>query len=536
MSKVFRLVSIQIGAVLTDMLSIGNSRNKKSKATGYGGLALFIVLMSGVSLMYCSMIASGLKMFNSLELLPVLVMAATSLVSLVTTIFKVKGTIFGFRDYDMVMSLPVSTAGMVASRVILLYAVNMVFTAIIMIPAMLVYGAVAKPGVIYVLISIITLFFIPLVPIVLASVLGTIVAYAASRFRYTNLFHILFSIVMFLGYLFLSMNMGDAGQEFADMSRALTEQVNSTYPLAPLYSKAVIHYDIVAMLMFIGISLLAFLLYTLVIGKCFKWLNSKMLTGSTRTKFKMGELKARSPFFAVYWKEMKRFFSTPIYVLNTGFGVILLTLGALALLFVTSPLADLLNLHFKIEEILSMPQFSGMLGSFGPLFVSFFIMMSSTTMASISLEGKNLWILKSLPVSTKTIFHAKIAVNLAILSPILLDIVIIGFVLNYDLIQGLIIILTTIVCSIFVSVYGLLVNLKFPNFDWTTETTVVKQSAAALVCVLTGMGIVGLQYLLIYLIPNTSLAYFIYIGLMAIVDCILYHKLMVYGTSRFREF
>jgi len=535
MDKVIHLIRMQIGAILIDMLSIGNFGTKKSKESGYGGLVLFVIIMSGVSFMYSIMIAGGLEVFNSLEILPPLFMAFTSLTSLITTIFKVKGTIFGFRDYDMVMSLPISTAGIVASRVFFLYAINMVFAAIIMIPALLVYGVMAQPGILFVLNSIVTLFFIPLVPIILASVLGTVIAYVASKFRYRNFFQIVLSLLLFVGFMLLSINTGDTGQKIAQMSRILTEKINAYYPLAALYTKAVIHYDVTAMLSFIGISVLTFLLYTIGIGRCFKWLNTKMLTGITGMKFKMEELKTNSPFSALFRKEMKRFFTTPTYVLNTGFGVILLTLGAVALLFITSPLADLLNLHFKIEELLSMPQFAGMLGDFAPVAISFFMIMSSTTMASISLEGKQLWILKSLPVSIKTIFRAKIAFNLAIVSPILVDTVIISFALNYDLFQGLLILLMAVVYALFISMFGLLVNLKFPNFHWTSETIVVKQSAASMVCVFAGMGIVFVQYACVYVIPDKALAHLIWIGLVAAADFILYRMLHTYGMQRFLE-
>jgi ABC-2 type transport system permease protein len=72
--------------------------------------------MSAISFFYSFMVGSGLKMFNSLDILPALMMAVTCVIILMTTVFKVKGTVFGFRDYDMVMSLPVSIGGIVASR------------------------------------------------------------------------------------------------------------------------------------------------------------------------------------------------------------------------------------------------------------------------------------------------------------------------------------------------------------------------------------------------------------------------------------
>lgn len=535
MKKVISLVRIQIAAVLTDMLALGNSRNKKSKAVGYGRLSIFIILMSFVSFLYCTMIAGGLKMFDSLELLLPLMMAVTSTVSLMTTIFKVKGTIFGFRDYDLVMSLPVSTREIVASRVSLLYVVNMVFTAIIMIPAMVVYGLMADPSILFFINSIISLFFIPMVPIILASILGTVIAYAASRFRHTNLLNILFSIMIFVGIMVFSLGMGDSGQELVNFSRTMTQKVNTMYPLAGLYTNAVIRKDMVSLLGFIGISLLAFFLYSFLIGRCFKWMNSKMLVGASRTKFVMGDLKACSPFSALYHKEIKRFFATPVYMLNTGFGVVLLTIGTIVLIFMKSPLAELFHLKLDMKQMLASPQFGEAFGGYGPLMVSFFIYMSSTTMASISLEGKNLWILKSLPVPAKTIFLAKIAVNLTILAPVLLDVILIGMVLQVPFYQGIVLLLTVVVCAFFVSIFGLLINLRFPNFNWTSETIAVKQSAASVVCVFTGMGVIALQYLLLFLQLDITLTYLVYIGIMGIADAVLYRILLSYGSKRFCE-
>ena len=129
MKKVIRLLSVQIWMVLGEMLSVGRSQNKKPKVL-YAGVAFFTLLMTSVSFMYNFMIGTGLRYFNSLELLPALIMAATSLMIAMTTVFKIKGTIFGFRVYDMVMSLPISTGGIVACRVIILYAFNFLFVII----------------------------------------------------------------------------------------------------------------------------------------------------------------------------------------------------------------------------------------------------------------------------------------------------------------------------------------------------------------------------------------------------------------------
>lgn len=536
MNKVKRLVSIQIGSVLTDMLSLGNSRKRSSKAFGYGGLTLFVVLMTFLSFMYVAMISEGLRMFNSLDILPSLMMAATSVLVLMTTIFKVKGTIFAFKDYDLVMSLPVSTRGIVASRLLLLYVINMVFVSIIMIPTTLVYGIMANPRLEFYIISLIALFFIPLVPIALASILGTFVAYLSSRFRHKNLLNIIYSIIMVLFIMFFSAFIGDGGQELVDISRLLTNQVNDLYPLASLYTKAAISYDILSLIIFIGISVVIFILYSLVVGRSFKWLNSKMLTGASGIKFKMGEQKVSSPLAALYKKEMKRFFTTPVYVLNTGFGVILATLGIIALLVIESPIGEYLNISFDIGQYMSVPELGGAIGVFGPLMISFFIMLTSTTSASISLEGKNIWILKSLPVSEKTIFFSKLGVNITVLAPLIIDIFILLLILKVDYIIGLIMIIIGILSMIFVSTFGLLINTILPNFNWTTETVVVKQSASTLVSMLGGILLMGIQYLLLAFVQGEIVAHIIYMGLLIVVNVIIYSALMSYGARKFRGF
>ncbi len=520
MKKVMRLVSIQLWAVLGDMLSIGNARKKKPKVL-YVGVLLFILLMSCISFFYSFMIGSGLKMFDSLAILPAMMMAVTCIIVLMTTTFKIKGTIFGFRDYDMVMSLPISTGGIVASRLFILYALNMVFVIMLMLPMTIAYGILARPEAIFYVLSFITMIFLPLVPIVIASFLGTIIAYAASKFRYHNLLNIIFSIGLLAAVMGLSFTIEDNGQELVNMSKSLTEQVNGIYPLAQMYTNAVIDYDITAFIMFLAISFLAFVLYTAIVQKVFKKMNTLIMTGRFSVNFKMGELKTSSPLKALYVKELKRYFSTPIYVLNTAFGIVLLTLGTIAIIFV------------DLDNLMGDPQAAEALIKSGPMFLSFCVIMSCTTMASISLEGRNLWIMKSIPVESKTIYLSKVAVNLTIISPAIIDAIVIGIILQMGFLQTLFMVLVSILCGIFISLYGLVINLLLPNFNWTTEVLVVKQSAASLVSIFSGMGIVGIQFVFLLLLPSTELAYLSYCLLIGILDIALYQIILNYGKKRF---
>lgn len=519
MNKIMRLVRVQLWAVLGDVLSIGAGKKRSSKVI-YGGVTLFALVIGGVSFFYSLTIGFGLKLYDSIDLLPSLMMAATCIVILLTTTFQVKGTIFGFKDYDMVMSLPISTAGIVASRIIILYAVNSIFVAVIILPMMIAYGILANPNPLFYLYGIVAIFILPLVPIILASFLGTLIAYIASRFRFSNLLNIIFTLGIIIAFVGSSFTIKDDGQALVNMGKAMTEQVNSLYPLARLYTESVVEYQLPSFLLFIGISVLSFALYVILVKSVFKKINTALMTGSYRRKYKLGRLKTSSPFVALYRKELKRYFASSVYVVNTAFGVVILTVGTIALLFI--------DISKYLESIPVE-----VLGAGVPVLIGFCVSMTSTTMVSISLEGKSFWILKSLPLKAQTVFKAKIAVNLTILSPLLIDVLIIGAVLHLNILAILLILIMTAMLAIFVALYGMVINLLMPNFSWNNETVVVKQSAASMIVIFTGMGLIGIQAAVMFLVPSVILSYLAFTIFTAIVDFVLYLLLHSYGVRRY---
>ena len=162
--------------MLGSMFAIGEMRKKKTRVL-YVGFTFFALIMSMVSFFYGYSMGLSLKQFNSIEIMPSLFMALTSMAVLFTTIYKVKGTLFGFEDYDMVMSLPISTGKIVASRIILLYSINLVFVLIVIIPMMVAYGILVRPSVGFYIFNVLTVFFIPLIPIIIATFFGTVITY-----------------------------------------------------------------------------------------------------------------------------------------------------------------------------------------------------------------------------------------------------------------------------------------------------------------------------------------------------------------------
>ncbi|NLJ96210.1 MAG: hypothetical protein GX321_03575, partial [Clostridiales bacterium] len=430
---------------------------------------------------------------------------------------------FAFKDYDMVMSLPVKNSDIVASRLILLYSINFTFTVMVMIPMMLAYGILARPDWLFYVFGLISVLLIPLIPIVIASILGTIVTYVAMGFRYSNGVYIILTLLMFLAMIIVPFYFQGSEEDFARMHLDIANQIKGIYPLAGLYSQAVIEYNITAMAIFALISIIAFVVYSLVVGKLFVKINTSIMTSRAQTNYMMGELKTSSPIKSLFKKELMRYFSSNVYVMNTGFGIVILVIIAIALPFVDpNTISSQLELAGAIQDVI-------------PMVISFCIATTCTTMASISIEGKNLWILKSLPLAVEKIFLSKVLVNLTITMPAYIATIIIGITLKIPFIQGIIMVLTTILFSLFVALYGLVINLSFPHFSWTTETTIVKQSTSSMISIFTGLGMVAVQFGLWMVTGTSIISNLIFIAILILLNIFLYIRLTRTGIQQFQK-
>ena len=124
----------------------------------------------------------------------------------------------------------------------------------------------------------------------------------------------------------------------------------------------------------------------------------------------------------------------------------------------------------------------------GGLLIAMFTGMCCTTSASISLEGKQLWLIKSLPVDGWQVLLSKLMVNWTLVLPAsVIFSVVLCALLSFPAQGTLLALLLPLLLSLLFPILGLMINLKLHSFDWTNETAVVKQSASVSIAVFMGM-------------------------------------------------
>ena len=155
---------------------------------------------------------------------------------------------------------------------------------------------------------------------------------------------------------------------------------------------------------------------------------------------------------------------------------------------------------FSQKSFLEMIEMLGMAGAGGMpielLFMGVFCMIATMNMSaasSISLEGENLWLLRTLPIATENILCIKAFCQfIATLVPAFVSILAVGIYVKLPIWCILLTILVLAAFSAAISLFGVAVNLKFPNLHWTNEIAVVKQSLSTFLGLFGGFGIFAL--------------------------------------------
>jgi len=84
---------------------------------------------------------------------------------------------------------------------------------------------------------------------------------------------------------------------------------------------------------------------------------------------------------------------------------------------------------------------------------------------------------------------------------------------------------------------GVLVNLKFPNLEWTSEVTAIKQSASVIVAMLIGFISLVIPFALVLLLSNVNGNLILLgIGLIMIAVCsVIFRYIRTKGEQLFQK-
>ncbi|GAA0125708.1 ABC transporter permease [Clostridium sp. CTA-19] len=515
MSNLIALIKVDF-LNLTGINKLLKETSKKEKSRiilMFLTVAISIGMLVFIASKYFMEIGKLLSTVGGLEILLYFGVIGSTALIFFTSLYKAQGFLFGQKDFDFLMALPLKSYTILLSKLLNLVVINYLVEIIVMVPPAIIYFINSNSNFLNVISFIILFIFVPFIPIVVASIIAFIISYVSSRMKYKNLATIIMSFIAVILFMAISMNLDNSISPEALDVNGICNMLKKAYLPSYYFTLAIKDLNFLYASNFILLSIAVFSLFIYVFNKSFKVINSKLMETYKKDNYKMKDLAESSQLKALIKKEMKRYFSSSVYVLNTFFGIVLLTIVSIIALFFGQD---------QLMKILDIPVAKDLIGNFVIVIMSFCVVMTCTTSSSISLESNNLWILKSSPIRTIDIFKSKIIFNLSLILPaVIINSVLLAIAFKATLIQLLWYLIIPTLYGITVAIGGLIINLYFPKLVWTSETVVVKQSLSSFLGVMLGMVIVVIPVISFIFLKIKNINIFISI-LALVLICIIF--------------
>ena len=517
----------------------GKKRSGKTMAVVWGILIVYlIVIFTGLA--WFLGIHTGLFELGLGWMYYLLLGGAALLFGVLGSVFTTYATLYLAKDNDLLLSLPIPLRDVILSRMLGVYLMGLFYSGAIALPGFVV-GLIAGGFSLGRLIGgLIWILVITLIVLGLSCLLGWGVARISLRLKNKSFVIVLLSLAFMTIYYVVYFRIA---RNFSSMIGAIIQKADSIRASA----KAVYLFgrigegDWLAMLAWIaGVALFLAVIW-LLLRKSFLRIATSSASGK-RTAYREGETRQGSVASALLRKEWRRFTGSAAYMLNCGLGVIfLLALGGFLLVRGGTLLAGLENPEMQAaisESVLLRRVVDSLPVMVGAACCTLFCMVDITA-PSVSLEGRTIWQIQCLPVSSWQVLRAKLSLHLAVGAvPALFCAVTAAVVVPATPVQKLLIVALAMLFMLLIALLGLALGLRMANLDWTNEYQPIKQSAPVAITIFAGMGL-GLALAGLYLWFGWRIGATGWLGaavlLLLAADAALFLWLRGPGAKRFEE-
>ena len=475
-----------------------HTRDKKKKRKIIWN-TIGVVLLYALLMAYCIAICVGYGTTGLIGAAPEMCALVISALAFMFTLFKTNGYLFHFREYDMLMSLPFEARTVAACKFLYMYIRSLPWYLSISLAMMVGYGIYVRPPFFVYPLWILLAFFLPVIPMLAAAFLGFLIARISAGFRRNNLIQtvLTFIAVLFcfsLRFILEDLFRNNKVSETLETISAMTGNAAKTYWPAGWFANAVTRRDLTGALWLVSVSTLLFAAVFYVVGNSYRNINSALKSHAAAGKYRMREQKQRSVRMAIVFKEYRRLTGSTTYMVNGAMGEVLAVIvGVITLVIGFDRIIATVTNGAPVDAAMLQPAI--------PFIVYFFIGMVATTVCSPSLEGKNYWIVQSLPIESRTLYQGKMLFNMLLTVPFMAFSTLCMCISAATPVPDtvLYLLLGLALCA-FSTAWGCVCGIRHMRLDWENEVEVIKQGAAVAIYMFPNMFVVmGLIVLVVFL-------------------------------------
>ena len=509
LTKIFLKSSLQ---KMGDQYDLSNKKGLKTKLTLYGILILY--LLAVVGLVSYGLI-DNLKSINQETTFIGLVLVLVTGVTLIQTIFSSINLLYFTKDTEAILPLPLKPYQIILARTNVIILVGYFVNIIIGLIPLVIYGIMLNCGVWYYVSVILALLILPILPIILVSLLVMIIMSFSKITKNRNRFQLFATILVIALVIAFSVFITKIeGETITDeqmiqmlsQANSMVDLIKGYFPTLQYAIDAILSSSIVGglieFLKLIGFTAIAYVLYVLLAQKLyFKGLIGNLYSGSKKSNKKVN-LNSKNTTIARSYiaKEFKILFRNPVFLVQCILPAVLfpvLIVGIVLVGFSGEELQNIRNVAVITEGDKSMFFFIILAA------IQFFSMIIYVSATAISRDGSNAVFMKYIPVSLFKQYVYKTMPNIIMnIIMIVLTLGIARYIIDISVLDMLIVFVISTIIAVFQSFLLILIDLKRPKLQWSSEYAVVKQNMNLIFPMIFAFVNIGLILAIISLMEN----------------------------------
>ena len=467
------LVKKQLAEIFKGYFYDAKRNRMRSKGAIVAWFAFFIVLIVGLfggmftalSLSLCG----GLSQADAGWLYFAVMGAIAILMGTFGAVFNSYAALYLARDNDLLLSLPIPARDIIASRLASVYLLGLLYSAVTLIPALVVYWVLVRPGAVAVICGIVLLLIVSAIVLSLSCLLGWVVARISRKLRNKGIIIVIIALVCFALYF--------AGYALAgQMIQSLVVSVTTHGARADGLARIVYAFgsvgegNVMSTMLCLAVAAALFALTWWIMLR--SYLSIVTATGaSEKIRYVERRAKQKTPFKALFGKELTKFKSSPNYMMNTGIGIVFMVIAGVVVLINAEAINGLIAKAGGGNSGLVCVLACGVL--------CLCATANDIVAPSVSLEGKSIWVLQSLPMEAKVVLRAKAAVHFVLtVVPLAFAVACVAISLDVPVVSKALMCIVPFACVALSTMAGSFFGVKMANLAWTNELMPIKQGAA----------------------------------------------------------
>ena len=471
--------------------SFQGEKKNKSKTIGRLLVLLAYILIFGylaaIVVFLCYQLLNFLIKLNQPAIYLNLILGATVAVALFRTLFSAVNVLYFSKDLEYLLPLPINPSKILMAKWNVLVISNYIIEIFIVLPALILYGIMLDQGVLYYLYAALVFVLLPVIPVILISFLMSILMRFTKFIKnkdFVQYLTVAITLLIVIGVQFIDTGEQITEAEVYEMltkTNGVVEYMSKAFSTITVSLKALINSENLSGLINIVILFVVTVIFYILLAKFSSKMYIKSATSSLsngikrKENLKISGYKQNSKVGSYIKKEFLNLIRNPIFCMQCILPPILFPFIFAIPIYLEISKDEVATSEFMqvANSFLASPAMLGIVLAI----LGFIFMFNFISATAVSRDSENAILMKTFPISLKkqTIYKMLPAVIMNVF-PILFVLAVLKLLVGVSYIYLGIIAILGMLVNFLVNYIGILIDLKNPKLNWSSEYTVVKQN------------------------------------------------------------